>query len=134
MTSTCSFISRETTANGAGRYALEIDPRMRPLGEYRVVALQAANPRSDATLSLRGNVISAETTFRVPCRDREPPPLTLNPVCGLMAPGAPEAYEITVSGRDFYPNSVVMVRFGQADVFEVRARANGTIASLPRKR
>lgn len=118
----------ETTANNAGRYSIEIDPRMRPLGEYRIVAQQAASPRSQASLSRGGNVIAAETTFSVPCRDREPPPLTLDPVCGLMAPDESQAYEITVSGSDYYPNSTVIIRFGQAesDVFEVRAARNGT--------
>jgi hypothetical protein len=118
----------ETTANNAGRYSVEIDPTMRPLGTYRIVAVQAGNPRANRALSLRGNVTSAETDFRVPCRDHEPPPLTLDPVCGLMALGTPEAYEITVSGSDYYPNSTVVVRFGQAeaDMFEVTAARDGT--------
>lgn len=119
----------ETTANSAGRYSLTISPRMRPLGTYRIVARQQGAPSRVASVD---GVLEAEGTFRVPCRDREPPPLTIDPVCGLMAPDEPRAYEIVVSGSDYYPNSTVIVSFGQSDAFEVTAKRDGTFETTIR--
>jgi hypothetical protein len=110
--------------NAAGRFSTTITPRLRPLGTYRIVATQdlASFSRSQrAPLQ----TIEAETTFRVPCRDREPPPLVLDPVCGPVAPGAESAYEIGVSGREYYPNSTVIVSFGRSESFETLAGGDG---------
>jgi hypothetical protein len=59
--------------------------------------------------------ITATARVTVPCRDREPPPLTIKPTCGVPAEGTPDAYAITVIGRGFYAGSDVSIRYGAAD-------------------
>jgi hypothetical protein len=112
-------------ADALGRFSQTITPLAPPMGAFRIVARQQPGG-SEALRAPRGQLLEAETEYRSPCDDRDPPPLTLDPVCGPQAPETPEAYEITVRGAGYYPRSDIVVTFGQTDEFAARAESDGT--------
>ena len=78
----------------------------------------------------RTQQISAKARVTAPCRKREPPPLTIRPECGIPAEGIPDAYAITVIGKDFYRGSDVSIGYGAADRrewFSARPETSGRV-------
>jgi len=117
-------------ADAFGAFSLTITPSARPIGEYRIVARQRQADLSTRTVSVPTTFLEAETSFRSPCRDREPPPLVLDPVCGPEAPGQEAAYEITVRGTGFYPTSRVFITSGRGEEFTTRADRKGAFSTV----
>ncbi|MFV2064471.1 MAG: hypothetical protein ACC726_13325, partial [Chloroflexota bacterium] len=103
----------EAEADERGLIELTITPLPPPAGRYVIMASQIVG--SSATRVESIGQIEASATFRSPCRDREPPPLVLEPDCAAAAPGIEGAYEITVRGRDFFRNGVALVTFGRRE-------------------
>jgi hypothetical protein len=114
-----------TEADDEGAFSLTITPPAAPAGVYLIRATQSG-VRSVQSVDVFPP-LEATTTVRSPCRDREPPPLELEPNCGPAARGVEDAYELLVSGQDFYPASVVFITFGDGEgpVVEALAEAGG---------
>jgi hypothetical protein len=119
-----------TDADAAGRFSVTITPGVRPMGTYRIVAQQRGAGFSNESIAAVGVLTEAETSFTSPCRDREPPPPLLDPVCGPEAARTAEAYEIAVSGTGYYPNSLVIITFGRSDEFSVQAERDGSFSTV----
>lgn len=98
-----------------GQLSTTIRPYARPVGEYRVVIESDGSPLLAATV-------------RVPCTDAAPALRPLQPACGPLAPGQPDAFELRVRGRDFYPGfvEVVVDPRGQPDAQTATVGADGT--------
>lgn len=105
----------DVEADENGQLATTIRPIARPAGEYRVTIEADGSPLLDATV-------------RVPCTDATPALRPLIPTCGPLAPGVPDAFELRVRGRGFYPGlvEVLVGPRGQQDAQTTTADAEGT--------
>jgi hypothetical protein len=113
-------------ADGRGRIDLRIRVPAPATGRTRVVASQQV-PAPGTSAPMR---ISARAQVSAPCRDRKPPPLVVRPTCGVPAAGVADAYELSLVGRGFYPDSQATVTYGQgalAETFTALADPKGRV-------
>jgi hypothetical protein len=125
----------ETVADENGGFEVTIDPLARPAGRYRITASQILSGGQPESLSQTFRFLEAETAFRTPCNDPQPPPPELDPACGPARPGEADAYEIEVAGAGFIRGGVVILSFGRgedAPQTSVRTDRQGAFTTLIR--
>lgn len=117
----------EAVADESGAFEVRFSSRLRPRRSVPILAEQTSGGRAaGATFT-----VTATTVFTTPCNPRDPPPLELEPACGLPAAGRDVAYRIDVSGSGFYASGRVFLALqGTPQEWTLEADEAGVFAGV----